>query len=226
MPKTLYIFDLENVPLSTVKEKIESMGNGYDYLLFFGYNQRIRHLPTVSSIEILQADGTGENYLDFQLVSELTTKANSGAYSNIIVVSNDKGFDAVINHLSRYTNVAVSRQNGETFLKAKIKKIIDEGSASFTKKFVQDNFKFLIKDNPSGVQKRLYNFALHTPTNGCIRTPKQWKELIRIEFAPMNPEKVYNALKKGGLIEKHNSSKNRLNLTKAEETVAILRTLK
>ena len=42
----------------------------------------------------------------------------------------------------------------------------------------------------------------------------------------MNPEKVYNALKKGGLIEKHNSSKNRLNLTKIEETVAILRTLK
>ena len=82
-----------------------------------------------------------------------------------------------------------------------------------------------LKSTPS-INKRLYNFALHTPSGGCIRTPKQWKELIKVEFVGMNPEKVYNALKKGGLIEKHSEKRNRLNLAKTKETVAVLRELK
>lgn len=225
MPKTMYVFDLENVPLSTVKEKIESMGNGYDYLLFFGYNQRIKQLPVVSSVEVLQADGTGENYLDFQLVAELSTRLET--YNKTIIVSNDKGYDAVINHLSRYKKANIVRQNAEDFLKAKIKKTVSDDVANFSKKFVQENLKFLLSERiENNLNKKLYNFALHTPYGGCIRTPKQWKELIRTEFAVTNPDKVYNVLKKGGMIEKHNSSKNRLNLTRTRETMTILKTLK
>lgn len=237
MPKILYVFDLENVALSNIKDRIEHMGNAYDYLLFFGFNQRIKNLPLVSTVECLQSDGTGHNYLDFQLTSELALRTNSNTYSEIIIVSDDTGFKAVEKHLSRYTNVKVSTQTANSFLKAKkttkvtesepIVLVEETSPETFSRAYVQSKLKFLIssKSAPS-VNKRLYNFALHTPSGGCLKTPKQWKELIRKEFAPMNPEKVYNALKKGGLIEKHNEKRKRLNLTKAADTVAILKTLK
>lgn len=238
MPKTLCIFDLENIPLSKLKEKIEQIGDAYDYLLFFGYGQRIKHLPVVSTIEILQADGMGHNYLDFQLVSELTIRANSGLYSDIIVISNDTGFDAVINYLSRYTKVNVSRQGEESFLKIKKPKIKVETISpvvveetplgTFSKTYVQNKLKYLIErgKNTPKINRKLYNFILHTPEGGCIKTAKEWKELIKVEFNGVKPERIYNALKKGGLIEKHNANKNRLNLSKTNDTIEILKTIK
>lgn len=237
MPKILYVFDLENVALSNVKDRIEHMGDVYDYLLFFGFNQKIKNLPLVSTVECLQSDGTGPNYLDFQLASELGLRTNSNTYSEIIIVSNDTGFNSVAKHLTRYTNTKVSRQGSDAFLRVKTTEVFTEQEPTivieetcpenFSKAYVQSKLKFLIssKSAPS-VNKRLYNFVLHTPSGGCLKTPKQWKELIRKEFAPMNPEKVYNALKKGGLIEKHNEKRKRLNLAKAADAVAVLKTLK
>lgn len=239
MPRILYVFDLENVALSNIKDKIENMGDAYDYLLFFGFKQKIKNLPLVSTVECLQSDGTGPNYLDFQLTSELGLRTNSNTYSEIIIISDDTGFKAVANHLTRYTNTKVSRQGSDAFLRIKTTEVFTEQeptivieetcSENFSKAYVQSKLKFLIssKSAPS-MNRKLYNFVLHTPStaSGCLKTPKQWKELIRKEFAPMSPEKVYNALKKGGLIEKHNEKRKRLNLAKAADTVAVLKTLK
>lgn len=229
MPSNLYVFDLENIPLTKVKDKIEKLGTSNEYLLVFGYKQRIKDLPMIRTIEIMQTDGIGENYLDFQLVAEIVTKTNSKIYENVVVVSNDKGYDAVVNHLNRFSNTKISRNNLEDFLKVKNNTTTANCEIEIqplTKTTIKRNLHFLVTEKEdTKIKKQIYNFALHTIKDGYIREPKGWKKLILTEFAHFNQDKVYNALKQGGLLEKYNSKKHQLNINNVRNTVKVLKEL-
>ena len=81
--KKLIIVDCENISIKSIKNKLEKEALSTEIVLFLGYNQGISDVPIGRPIEFLRATGTGKDYLDFQLVVEVTTRAIKKKYDNI-----------------------------------------------------------------------------------------------------------------------------------------------
>lgn len=111
--KQLLAIDCENICINNIKDIISKITN-YEILLFFGHKQRIKNLPLNPNLEIIQADGHAPNYLDFQLITELAIRSQKEKISNIYIVSNDNGFDAAVNQLSRH-GIEAKRLNIDEF---------------------------------------------------------------------------------------------------------------
>ncbi len=116
---SIYLIDYENVNESGL-EGIKSLKSEDQVHIF--YSDQIKTIPFERSIELsqsrarieyIQTRKTAKNYLDFQLTTYLGFLIGKGEKGEVVVVSNDKGFDSVVDFwkgrnikISRYENIA------------------------------------------------------------------------------------------------------------------------
>ncbi len=116
---SIYLIDYENVNESGL-EGVKSLKSDDQVHIFF--SDQIKNIPFDRSIELTQSRAkiefirthkTAKNYLDFQLSTYLGYLIGRGEKGEVIVVSNDKGFDSVVDFwkgrnitISRYENIA------------------------------------------------------------------------------------------------------------------------
>ncbi len=116
---SIYLIDYENVNESGL-EGIKELKSDDQVHIF--YSDQIKTIPFERSIELsqsrariefIQTRKTAKNYLDFQLTTYLGFLIGKGEKGEVVVVSNDKGFDSVVDFwkgrnikISRYENIA------------------------------------------------------------------------------------------------------------------------
>lgn len=103
MTKKLLLIDLENkhrVDLSPLDESFRA-------IMFVGANQnppkaskRPDSAHKFSRVEFLKISGAGKNALDFHIAFELGRMFETAPDTHCFVLSGDKGFDALLNHLN------------------------------------------------------------------------------------------------------------------------------
>ncbi len=116
---SVFLIDYENVNEAGL-EGIKNLKSEDQVHIF--YSDQIKTIPFERSIELsqsrakiefIQTRKTAKNYLDFQLATYLGFLIGKGERGEVIVVSNDKGFDSVVDFwkgrnitISRYENIA------------------------------------------------------------------------------------------------------------------------
>lgn len=108
--ETIYFIDSENVGDSWI-ELLDKAENEKDRFLVFytghspriAYPQAIQLLNAVCKPEFIECH-EGNNGLDFQLVSYLGYELHADCTKEMIIVSNDTGFDAAVFFLERTRN--------------------------------------------------------------------------------------------------------------------------
>ncbi|MCR5099541.1 MAG: hypothetical protein K6B14_11440 [Lachnospiraceae bacterium] len=116
---SIYLIDYENVNESGL-EGVKALKSDDQVHIF--YSDQIKTIPFERSIELsqsrariefIQTRKTAKNYLDFQLTTYLGFLIGKGEKGEVVVVSNDKGFDSVVDFwkgrnvkISRYENIA------------------------------------------------------------------------------------------------------------------------
>ena len=116
---SIYLIDYENVNESGL-EGVKSLKSDDQVHIF--YSDQIKTIPFERSIELsqsrarieyIQTRKTAKNYLDFQLTTYLGFLIGKGEKGEVIVVSNDKGFDSVVDFwkgrnikINRFENIA------------------------------------------------------------------------------------------------------------------------
>ncbi len=116
---SVFLIDYENVNEAGL-EGIKNLKSDDQVHIF--YSDQIKTIPFERSIEMsqsrakiefIQTRKTAKNYLDFQLATYLGFLIGKGERGEVIVVSNDKGFDSVVDFwkgrnitISRYENIA------------------------------------------------------------------------------------------------------------------------
>ena len=86
-------------------------------MIFYGskvksiaYESLIAITSSKANIEHLKAEKTAKNYLDFQLTTYLGFKLGKDRYDEIVVISKDSGFDAVVDFWTD-KGLSISRRN-------------------------------------------------------------------------------------------------------------------
>lgn len=93
------IIDCENVYTKKLIPIIESLKN-WKVILVVGHTQKIE-VPNAKFVEVLKVDGSGHNYADFVIVTELSRQIMSTKYQSSCIISNDTGFNAAVNYLKK-----------------------------------------------------------------------------------------------------------------------------
>lgn len=145
---SIYLIDYENVNESGL-EGVKSLKSDDQVHIF--YSDQIKTIPFERSIELsqsrakieyIQTRKTAKNYLDFQLTTYLGFLIGKGEKGEFIVVSNDKGFDSVVDFwkgrniiISRYENIANKKKKPakEPVKKTAAKKSTTEKAPAKTK---------------------------------------------------------------------------------------------
>lgn len=103
----LYLVDYENVSNAGLIGINQLSANDL-VIIFYGaqvnsipYEPHIAITDSAANIEQMKAGKTAKNYLDFQLTTYLGYKLGQNSYSEIYVISNDSGFDAVVDFWSQ-----------------------------------------------------------------------------------------------------------------------------
>lgn len=99
---SIYLIDYENVHeggLSGVKDLPE----GDKVIVFYGdkiksisFDVHIQMMNSKAVVEFIETHKTAKNYLDFQLGTYLGFLVGSGSRDDFVIVSNDTGFDSVV----------------------------------------------------------------------------------------------------------------------------------
>jgi len=100
----LLLVDLENVP----KFDLSQLDNSFHIVIFVGANQKNVPIELVKSLQVLgqrvewqKVDGNGSNALDFFIACHLGRVLERSPQTHCIVLSNDKGFEPLLQHLNR-----------------------------------------------------------------------------------------------------------------------------
>ena len=103
----LYLVDYENVSDAGLVGVNKLSAKDF-VIIFYGsrvksidYESHIAITDSTANIEEMKAEKTAKNYLDFQLTTYLGYKLGQNSYSEIYVISNDSGFDAVVDFWSQ-----------------------------------------------------------------------------------------------------------------------------
>lgn len=103
----LYLVDYENVSDAGLIGVNKLSAKDF-VIIFYGsrvksidYESHIAITDSTANIEEMKAEKTAKNYLDFQLTTYLGYKLGQNSYSEIYVISNDSGFDAVVDFWSQ-----------------------------------------------------------------------------------------------------------------------------
>ena len=103
MTKKLLLVDLEN------KQKVDlsPLDEGFRAIIFVGANQnppkaskRPATAHRFSRVDLLKISGAGKNALDFHIAFELGRTFETAPDTHCFVLSSDKGFDPLLNHLN------------------------------------------------------------------------------------------------------------------------------
>lgn len=104
MNKNLLLVDLENVH----KVDLSRLDDTYRAIIYVGANQNppkaSRKKETAhrfSRVDFQKIEGTGKNALDFHIAFQLGRTIETAPDTLCIVLSNDKGFDPLLNHLNK-----------------------------------------------------------------------------------------------------------------------------
>lgn len=224
--KKLIIVDCENISIKSIKDKLEKESMSTEIVLFLGHNQGISDIPLGRPVEFLRATGVGKDYLDFQLVTEVTIRAIKKKYDNIIVITNDTGFDAAIERLKLHginaERMAITPSTKQE--KKKVKEIIKENKTNTNiidfaneKTFKQGLQKLYI----SGARgKQLYTVIVSTYKKGNNKqnktlelTPKEYSALIKANFPDKKVPVIEKLLKDIEFVKMKNKSKLYLDLS-------------
>jgi hypothetical protein len=136
MYKSTVFIDFENIQkidISLINEKTKvfvMVGLDQDNKAF-EYAEKI--FNNISTIELIKVNGRGSNALDFFIAFYLGIHFESIKEAEIIIFSNDKGYDPLIKHLDDYgisirrelLNKSKNEQNNEKQLKSKSKIVND-----------------------------------------------------------------------------------------------------
>jgi len=103
MTKKLLLIDLEN------KQKVDlsPLDESFKAVIFVGANQnppkasrRAETAHRFSRVDFLKISGAGKNALDFHIAFELGRTFETAPQTKCFVLSSDKGFDPLLNHLN------------------------------------------------------------------------------------------------------------------------------
>ena len=115
--KTIYFVDSENVNEKWIEELTDIKKS--DEIIVF-YTEKSTHASYENISKIADGDVnlnwvkcfTGTNALDFQLSTELGYRIAKGERNTFVIISNDKGYDAIVNYWV-VKGIKVSRQGVE-----------------------------------------------------------------------------------------------------------------
>ena len=99
----LMIIDCENTNCDIINETLQYL-KLWQVVLVIGINQNNTY-KKYDWVDELYVDGSGSNYADFVVVSELVEKINTNKYQSACVISDDLGFDTVIDYLKKQGHV-------------------------------------------------------------------------------------------------------------------------
>lgn len=104
MTKSLLLVDLENIH----KVDLSRLDETYKAIIYVGANQNppkaSRKAATAqrfSRVDFQKIEGTGKNALDFHIAFQLGRTFETAPDTLCIVLSKDKGFDPLLNHLNK-----------------------------------------------------------------------------------------------------------------------------
>ncbi len=104
MSKFLLLVDLENVH----KVDLSRLDESYRAIIYVGANQnppKASRKPATahrfSRVDFQKIEGTGKNALDFHIAFQLGRTIETAPDTLCIVLSKDKGFDPLLNHLNK-----------------------------------------------------------------------------------------------------------------------------
>ena len=114
---SIYLIDYENVHeggLSGVKDLPE----GDRVIVFYGdkiksisFDVHVQMMNSKAVVEYIETHKTAKNYLDFQLGTYLGFLIGSGSRGDLVIVSNDTGFDSVVDFWTDRGKVISRREN-------------------------------------------------------------------------------------------------------------------
>ena len=205
---SIYLIDYENVNESGL-EGIKTLKSDDQVHIF--YSDQIKTIPFERSIELsqsrarieyIQTRKTAKNYLDFQLTTYLGFLIGKGEKGEVVVVSNDKGFDSVVDFwkgrnikISRYENIANKPTASKTKKAQPAKKTKTTDKAPAAKK-TQSADKI-------STQKKTQEMDKNVTTKKAADLTESWRKKVRAavkedKLSPGNYTAVYKAIALSG----------------------------
>lgn len=186
----LMVVDAENCLSCELIRHIDYKRN-WEVILVAGKTQSFT-LNKNSTIKVDRCDIIGHNAADFRVVALVSHKVFTGNYSEVVIVSNDKGFESAINYMneqgikvrrlsSKYVIGRFKITKSEELvpeLNKKPKEIINDSGELVNKAI---NHKYLIK-----LRQDLIEISKHPNNTNCIKkfgdkeTKEKYEDTLKI----------------------------------------------
>lgn len=212
-----YLIDSENI--SDVWVELINALRPTDSIIVF-YTGKSSHLSCEKVRRLMESDrksiswiscyNDSSNALDFQLVTELGSMAAKGLVDEYVIVSNDKGFDAVVKYWKREGKLIRRIKDGECVRQAKL---IEQAEANQERKAPDPKpihaktsaEKVAAVKKVKAAQVNLSEVGVGTNINSvlsvlCKSIPIEQSPLLNnaliLLFTPTQGTKIYNKLKR------------------------------
>lgn len=190
--KKVYFIDSENVGDSWI-DLLEEADSRF-IVFYTGHSPRIAYPQAIQLMNVTNkpefvACYEGNNGLDFQLVSYLGYELHTDNTNEMVIVSNDTGFDAVVHFwLDRGMNIMrISHPNASNTQNLKIKEPVSDDE------YITGSLSVEVAEKISGIDKREFYTIIN-----CIGIDDfSYIHLALVHFyGNKNGENIYKCLKK------------------------------
>lgn len=109
--------DCENVEYDVIKDRLHNVINSKIVYIVgrMQHEEKYQEIRTYSQTECVKCNVTSPNAADFILVTTMIQRWENDKFDRIIIISNDHGYDAVVNFL-RQQSVQIKRTPPDNFV--------------------------------------------------------------------------------------------------------------